>query len=288
MRALTVVAMMTACLASAETPHLAGVWKADLQKSKIPGPPVTNYLVSIEQKTGVFNMRTKEEAPEVIETTGLWGEHGEERSVLTAFDNGKPSIRSYEGVPTRITSSSSGNTFTVTGEVAGRPDHFKRTYELSADGQTLTLSIDGVSGGHPLMRLIVLNRQADASAADPLLKPEEIASAHFKNVKTDSLKNLPVSEFISQMRYYSWSLGKPCTFCHVERKFDADDKKEKKAARKMIDMVAAIDTTNFEGHPAVRCFTCHEDHAHPLTHPQFPDEIAAEAEQNAKSAPAPH
>jgi hypothetical protein len=279
---------MIACLASAETPQLAGVWQADLQKSKIPGPPVTNYLVSIEQKTGVFNMRTKEEAPEVIETTGLWGEHGQERSVLMAFDNGKPSIRTYEGVPTRITSSSSGNTFTVTGEVAGRPDHFKRTYELSADGQTLTLSIDGVSGGHPLTRLIVLNRQADASAADPLLKPEEIASAHFKNVKTDSLKNLPVSEFISQMRYYSWSLGKQCTFCHVERKFDADDKKEKKTARKMIDMVAAIDTTNFDGHPAVRCFTCHEDHAHPLTHPQFPDEIAAEAERNAQTAPAPH
>ena len=46
-------------------------------------------------------------------------------------------------------------------------------------------------------------------------------------------------------------------------------------ARKMIEMVASIDAEHFKNHPAVRCFTCHEGHEHPLTHPLFPDEAAA-------------
>ena len=286
MRTFLAVALMTAGLAGAATPNLAGVWKADLTKSKVPGPPLTNYLVMIEQKSAVFDRRTKEEAPEVIETTGTWGQRGAMRSILRAFDNGKPIILPYEGVPTRLTGTSSGNTFTVTGIVAGRPDHFKRTYELSGDGQTLTISVEGEAGGHPQMSTVVLTKQPDAEG-EPLRKPEETASVVFKNVKTESMKDMGVSDFINQMHYFSWSLGKPCTFCHVEHKFDADDKKEKKSARKMIDMVAAIDKDNFEGHPAVRCFTCHGDHAHPLQYPQFPDEIAAEAARNAQAAPAP-
>jgi hypothetical protein len=81
----------------------------------------------------------------------------------------------------------------------------------------------------------------------------------------------------------------------VQHKFDADDKKEKKTARKMIDMAAAINEHNFEGKPEVRCFTCHEGHAHPLSHQLFADEIEAEkaraaqeaAEKEAQRPPAP-
>jgi cytochrome c553 len=41
-------------------------------------------------------------------------------------------------------------------------------------------------------------------------------------------------------------------------------------------MVASVDQNTFNGHAEVRCFTCHEGHAHPLSHPQFPEEAAAE------------
>jgi hypothetical protein len=34
----------------------------------------------------------------------------------------------------------------------------------------------------------------------------------------------------------------------------------------------------------VRCFTCHEEHAHPLRHPQFPEEAAAEKAAMEKAA----
>lgn len=278
MRKVLALTLFGAALLCAQSPNLTGVWKADLQKSRLagpPGPPPSNYLVIIQRKTAVFNRRTKEEAPQIVETTGIWGQRGEQRSVLTVFDNGKSIVRLYQGIPTRLTASSQGNTLTVTGEVAGRPNTFKRTYELSPDGNTLTVNIASNNDGRESQSNLVLTRQPDA-AGEPLRKPEELAAAHFKNVKTAALKNLPESEFINQMHYIAWSLNRDCAFCHVEHKFDSDDKKEKRTARKMIEMAAAIDQNNFEGHPQVRCFTCHEGHAHPLSHPQFPEEAAAE------------
>jgi hypothetical protein len=237
------------------------------------GPPPNNYLVIIEQKMAVFNKRTKEEAPQIVETTGFWTERGEQRSVLTVFNNGKPIVLPYQGVPHQLIASFQGNTLTVTGEVAGRPDMFKRIYDLSPDGRTITLDTVSTHDGKQQQSNVVLLKQPDAAGA-PLRKPEELAETHFKNVKT-SLKTLPESEFINSMHYFSWSLGKNCEFCHIQHKFDSDDKKEKKTARKMIDMTASIDRDHFEGHPDVRCFTCHEGHSHPLSHPLFPDEVAA-------------
>jgi hypothetical protein len=290
MRYLALIFLISSAL-FAEMPNLSGVWKADLGKSKLAGGPApTKYLISVDLKTDVVDRRTKQQAPEFIETSAITGEHGETRLTLTAFDYEKPIDRyPYDGIPTRITGRSSPNTFTIVGEVAGTKDHFKRTYTLSPDGQTLTVAIEGMGGGHPLDATIVFNKGTDADG-EALRKPEEVASVHFKNVKEDALKNLPVSEFISQMRYFAWSLGKQCTFCHVERKFDSDDKKEKKSARKMVEMVAAIDENHFEGHPAVRCFTCHEGNGHPPSRPLFADEIAASAaqkEHDEQNRPAP-
>jgi hypothetical protein len=282
MKKLLAIAAFASTLLLAQGPNITGVWRADLQKSKRMGPPVVTYLVIIEQKNAIFNNRTKEEAPLVTETTGTWGQR-EDRSVLTFFNNGKPAIRPYRGVPTRVKAVVEGNKLVVYGEVAGRPDTFKRTYDLSADGQTLTVDEEATGEGHVMHNTIVLLKQEDA-AGEPLRKPEELAGVHFKNVKTESLKNLPASEFIDHMHYFTWALGKDCQFCHVEHKFDSDDKKEKVTARKMIDMVAAINEHNFEGKPEVRCFTCHEDRGHPLSRPLFADEIEAEKARAAKEA----
>jgi hypothetical protein len=281
---IAALALFVASLLPAASPNISGVWKADLEKSKFAGAAPSNYLVLIQQKMAIINQRTKEEAPQIVETTGTWSQRGENRAVLTVFDNGKPRVLAYQGVPTRLTASFEGNTLSVTGETAGHPDQtLKRTYELSADGQTLTLHSVAMNGGKEQQSTVVMTKQPD-TAGEPLRQPEELADKHFKNLKT-SLKDLPASQFIDTMHYFSYSLGKQCTFCHVERKFDVDDKKEKVTARKMIDMVASIDEHHFEGHPAVRCFTCHEGHAHPLTHQQFPDEAAAEAAASAGATP---
>ncbi len=278
MRRLLIGYGLSAALLSAQTPDITGVWKADLSQSKIsgpPGPPPSNYLVIIEQKPAEFNRRTHEQAPLLTETTGVWGQRGEQRSVLTVFNNGKPAIRPYQGVPTRLTATEQGDSLTISGEVAGRPNTFTRTYKLSPDGKTLTVNIELSDGEKKSESKVVLLKQPDAEG-DALRKPEELAGVHFKNVKTNALKDLPASEFINQMHYFAWSLNQNCEFCHVAHHFDADDKDEKKTARKMLEMVASIDTNHFDGHPAVRCFTCHEGHEHPLSHPQFSDEAAAE------------
>lgn len=262
----------------AQSPDITGVWKANLSQSKLagpPNPPPSNYLVIIEQKAAEFNRRTHEQAPLLTETTGIWGQRGEQRSILTVFNNGKPSVRPYQGVPTRLTASSQAGTLTIAGEVTGRSNTFTRTYTLSPDAQTLTVAIVNENDGRKMQSTLILRKQPEAEG-EPLRKPEELAQAHFKNVKTASLQNLPASEFLNQMRYFAWSLNRDCEFCHVPHKFDSDDKPEKKTAREMIDMVASIDANNFEGHPDVRCFTCHESHARPLSHPQSAEEAAAE------------
>jgi hypothetical protein len=282
MKKVLVLAVLTGSLLMSQAPDITGVWRADLQKSKRMGPPVVTYLVIIDQKNAIFDNHTKEEAPLVTETTGMWGQH-EERDVLSFFTNGKPAIRPYRGVPTRVTAPVEGDKLTVNGEVPGRPATFKRTYELSDGGKVLTMNEDISDGPHNMHNSIVLLKQ-DEAAGEPLRKPEEQAGVRFKNVKTESLKSLPASEFIDRMHYISWALGKECLFCHVDRKFDSDDKKEKKTARKMIDMVAAIDEHNFEGKPAVRCFTCHEGRPHPLSYQLFPDQIEAEKAQAEKEA----
>ena len=263
----------------AQAPHLAGVWKADLQASKFGGqdaPPPKSYLVIIEEKQAMFDRRTKEMASLLSETTGVWGERGEQRSVLTVFLNGKPAIRSYRGVPTRVAATVEGTTnLLVKGETAGRPESFTRRYTLSSEGNKLTVQITSEGGETKRESLLILQRQPETAGAE-LRKPEPTAGEHFKNVKTEALKGLPESEFIDQMHYFAWSLNRDCEFCHVAHKFNADDKEEKRTARKMIEMAASIDSHNFDGKPEVRCFTCHEGHAHPLSHPQFPDEAARE------------
>jgi hypothetical protein len=94
---IVVLAWLAAACASAQSNALAGVWKADLDKSKIAGPPgapkPVNYLVMVEEKMATVDQRTKEQAPQVTETTGIWGERGVQRSVLTVFNNGKPMVR---------------------------------------------------------------------------------------------------------------------------------------------------------------------------------------------------
>ncbi len=261
-------------LAQSDAPAITGVWKADLSKSKFAGPPLTNYLEIIEEKTVVIDRRTQEKGQEIEETSGAWGEHGQQRSLLTFVPNGKPAIRPYQGIPARMTASWQGSTLSLTAEVAGRPMVMKRSYELSADNQTLTISSMTTAMGRQQQSTIVLTKQPDA-AGEPLRQAEETAGEHFKNVKTDALKTLPVSQFIDDMRYFAWSLGKDCEFCHVKDHFDSDDKKEKKTARQMIAMTSTIDQDNFKGRPEVRCFTCHEFHNHPLSRPLFPDEAAA-------------
>ena len=95
----------------------------------------------------------------------------------------------------------------------------------------------------------------------------------FKNIQV--LKGLPADQLIPSMQFISASLGVECEFCHVEGAFDKDEKKPKLAARKMIQMMFAINKDNFDGHRDVTCNTCHRGSAHPVSIPAIDSEAAA-------------
>jgi hypothetical protein len=278
---LFVAALFTMVLC-AQTPNIAGVWKADIQKSQFPGPPgprnaarlPSNYLVVITQNGQKFN-----------ETTGVYRGNNGERSHLEFVTDGKPLVTYFHGVPTLVTASWIGSRLTVTEEVAGRnPSATKETDELSSDGQTLTIDSATSFDGHQEQMLLVLNKQPE-SAGDPLRRPEQTAAERFKNVKT-SLKTLPASEFIDTMHYFAFSLGQKCEFCHVAHHFDSDDKKPKHAARAMIEMVNTANTQTFKGKQKVSCYTCHAGYKKPLSRPLFPGEMRNDKDEPALSTQA--
>ena len=91
----------------------------------------------------------------------------------------------------------------------------------------------------------------------------------YKNIV--QLKGAPADQLMPAMQFMASSLGVECTFCHVAGKMEADDKGEKKTAREMIAMTAAINKDNFRGQRQVTCFSCHHGVGHPVNTPPVLD-----------------
>ena len=87
----------------------------------------------------------------------------------------------------------------------------------------------------------------------------------YKNIQV--LKGVPADQLIPAMQFITASLGVECGFCHVENHFDQDDKKPKQTARKMMQMMVAINQNNFDGHREVTCNSCHRGSRTPLSIP---------------------
>jgi hypothetical protein len=95
------------------------------------------------------------------------------------------------------------------------------------------------------------------------------AGEAFKAVTTSTLKELSVDDFIASMGVISADLGVDCADCHPNAGTDkADfvvDTARKVTARRMVEMVAAINKTNFAGVQRVTCWTCHHGRMAPAT-----------------------
>src|SRR6476659_43761 len=91
----------------------------------------------------------------------------------------------------------------------------------------------------------------------------------FKNVQ--ALKGIPVDEFLGTMGIMAASLQFDCSDCHVNAgtaNVDwAADTPRKIMARRMVNMVTAINQTNFGGRQLVTCWTCHRNRDKPLVTP---------------------
>ena len=93
----------------------------------------------------------------------------------------------------------------------------------------------------------------------------------FKNVK--ALKGISASHLVNAMEFgYARALGVRCQHCHVEGKYDSEDKKQKQIARDMMLMQKAINDTLLakipnlkSAKPTVNCTTCHRGQVKPAT-----------------------
>ncbi len=93
------------------------------------------------------------------------------------------------------------------------------------------------------------------------------AGEAFNNIQI--LKSISSDKLIPSMKFMASSLGVDCNYCHVEGQFEKDDKKTKVTARKMIQMVLALNENNFAGQREITCYSCHRGNPKPQTEVVF-------------------
>ena len=86
-------------------------------------------------------------------------------------------------------------------------------------------------------------------------------ASRFKNIQV--LNDLSDREIGQQMQSFAKQLGVKCVDCHVQGDFATDENEHKVEARKMIEIVNALNEMAFfkEGDKA-DCFLCHKGSLH--------------------------
>lgn len=110
--------------------------------------------------------------------------------------------------------------------------------------------------------LALLLESAVSLAQDKQVRAEEV----FKNIQT--FKGKPAARVIPAMDALTGLLGVDCSYCHVAREWEKDDKPQKQTARKMFDMMGYLNDQQFSGENRISCWTCHRGHGKP---PGLPD-----------------
>ena len=155
-------------------------------------------------------------------------------------------------------------------QVGKAPMHRKFRPRLSAN---LTAEI-------ALLLMMIAPKTISVNAQNaPAPSAPKTADQAFKNIQM--VKGIPADQLIPTMQFISASLGVECEYCHVEGSFDKDDKKPKQTARKMMEMMFAINKGHFEDHRAVTCYSCHHGNSRPIGIPLIP----AAADTTDRSAP---
>ena len=98
-----------------------------------------------------------------------------------------------------------------------------------------------------------------------------MAEQAFKNIQV--LKGISVDEFMGTMGLFSAALTVCCGDCHTgagtsNPKWE-DDPPRKLMARRMIQMVNAINKDSFGGRQVVTCWTCHRGTPNPAVTPSI-------------------
>ncbi len=99
-----------------------------------------------------------------------------------------------------------------------------------------------------------------------------MAEEVFKNVRV--LKGIPVDEFMGTMGIFSAALGMSCEDCHSAsdekwENYALDVSPRKTTARRMIQMMNALNQGSFGGRQVVTCYTCHRGNDKPKVTPSL-------------------
>ena len=110
-----------------------------------------------------------------------------------------------------------------------------------------------------------------AGQAGPQPRPP-MAEDVFKNIRV--LKGIPVDEFMGTMGVFSAALGISCADCHADsdtswENYALDTIPKKVTARRMVQMMGAINQSSFGGRQVVTCYTCHRGSDRPKVTPSL-------------------
>ena len=131
----------------------------------------------------------------------------------------------------------------------------------------------------PILAAALLLQQVPAQSPAPQKNPEiaaleqQIAGKEqlpaeqvFKNIQT--FKGRPAIAVLRVMEQaFVPNLGVECSYCHVEKQYDSDEKNAKKVAREMWVMRAQVQEearkASGNAQAVVTCYTCHKGKARP-------------------------
>jgi len=120
-----------------------------------------------------------------------------------------------------------------------------------------------------LMTAAVDRASAQQTGQPPPARRPPLVDDVFKNVQ--ALKGIAVDDFMLTMGIMSAAVGSDCVGCHPSAGTDhvdwALDTPRKRTARRMVQMVAALNRDNFNGRQVVTCWTCHRGRDKPVTTP---------------------
>ena len=98
-----------------------------------------------------------------------------------------------------------------------------------------------------------------------------LAEQAFKNIQ--ALRGISAADFMGTMGIMTAALGFDCSECHIAAGTDkvdwAADTPRKVIARRMVNMVTAINQNNFAGRQLVTCWTCHRGRDKPVVTPNL-------------------
>ncbi|MGB6945252.1 MAG: photosynthetic reaction center cytochrome c subunit family protein, partial [Bryobacteraceae bacterium] len=133
--------------------------------------------------------------------------------------------------------------------------------------QTTVIALGLMGLSYLVSRVLVKPAAAQGSGTGA---SEQKSGEFFKNVTTSTLKELTPSDFLGAMGVMTAALGYDCSDCHPGAGTDqmnwmTDSNPRKRTARRMVEMVAAINRQHFGGAQEVTCWTCHHGQDAPAT-----------------------